>query len=254
MPPAMQERPLSRPQPAPLTPQEVPATTQRTFETPQEKKRRSLAVLFTLGIILILALAGAAVYFIQKHDSNKDKQNGGTSLNGPAPTAKGGDLAALTGLDFGVPTDLDPYTGDSSTIAGYHIYLTQGSTDAKGCSLSFGVMGEDQLPGKDSAAAINTQIEALKAHGAAVTGPTKGATLKLKSGDGKTVYGVPTTNYQYVQDNRYVSVHYSLTALKSGQRAVIIRECANTGGAPDGGSLDKIEASAKELTINPAKQ
>jgi len=254
MPPAMQEQPLSRPQPAPLTPQEVPTTTERTFESPEEKKRRSLAALFTIGIIVILLLAAVAVFFITKHNSNKDKQSGSTTLNSPTPNAKGGDLGSLTSLDFGVPTNLNPYTGDTSTTAGYHIYLTQGSSDAKGCSLSFGLMPEDQLPGKDSTTVINTQIESLRAHGAAITGPTKGATLKLKSGDGKTVYNLPTTNYQYVSSNKYVSGHYSVAVLKGGQRAVVFRECANTGGAPDGNSLDKIEDSAKELTINPAKQ
>lgn len=253
MPPAMQEQPLSRPQPLPLTPQEVPTTTERTFESPEEKKRRSLAVLFTVGIILILVLAGAAVYFIQKHNKGTGKPPASTSQNGAAPSAAG-DISALSGLDFGVPTNLDPYTGDTSTIAGYHIYLTQDSTDAKGCSLSFGTMGEDRLPGKDSTTIINTQIETLKAHGAAITGPTKGSTLKLKSGDGKTVYSVPTTNYQYVSNNKYVSGHYSVVVLQGGKRAVIYRECTNTGAAPDGGSLDKIEDSAKELTINPSKQ
>jgi hypothetical protein len=250
--------PAPRPQPAPLTPQappEVPTTTERTFETPQEKNRRSLALLFTVGIIVILLLAAAAVYFIQKRNANNNgKQNGATSLDSPASNAKGGDLAALSGLDFGVPADLDPYTGDSSTASGYHVYLTQGATADKGCSLEFGINSAEQLPGKDAEMAINTQVEALKSAGAAVTGPSKGPTLKLKSGDGKSVYNVPTTNYQFAKDGKYVSVHYSLVVLKGGQRAVISRQCVNTGGAPDGGSLDKIEASAKELTINPTKQ
>ncbi|HSX34279.1 MAG TPA: hypothetical protein VLF62_01390 [Candidatus Saccharimonadales bacterium] len=253
MPPAAQTQP-PRPVPAPLTPQPAQPidNSQDTYKTPEERQRRSLALFFTLGIIAILLIAAAAVYFIQKR--NNTAAPAVTTQNSPAPAPKGGDLASLTGLDFGLPHDLGPYAGDISTAATYHIYLTQGSTDATGCSLEFGISTADELPGKDAATAINTQVEALKAAGAAVAGPTKGSTLQLKSGDGKTTYAVPTTNYQFSKDNKYVSVHYSLVVLKSGQRAVISRQCVNTGGAPDNGNLDKIESSAKQLTINPAKQ
>jgi hypothetical protein len=231
-------------QPPPLSPTGAPGPS-----TGNRMKR-----LFFVVIAVAVAAGIGLVTVLLMNQGNKDNGDANKAAEKSASLntdKKATDLSTLNGVNFGLPADLSAFKGDSSPVSSYHVYLTQDSTDDKACSLEFGVLGADQLPGADLNGIVEPQIDSLRKAGATVEGPNSGAALILKdAADEKTTYSMPTVNYEFSKDNKHVTVHYSLVILKDGSRAVISRQCANAAGQADASLLQKIEESAKQITVN----
>jgi hypothetical protein len=237
---------------------QAPPDLMPTAPEPSDAPRRRPAriVGLVVAVLAVTALA-AGVYLLLNHASEKQGNTGNSSANTAAQSSnsaadkKAVSMSTLTGINFGLPTDLSAFKGDSSPDSNYHIYLTTGSNDSKACSLEFGTIAADKLPGSDLDSIVGPQVKALRDAGATVNGPAAGTALILKDAvSSKVTYSMPTLNYDVSKDKKHVSVHYSLVILKDGSRAVVSRQCLNVDGPADDASLAKIEAAAKQITVN----
>lgn len=211
---------------------------------------RSKLMMILVGAVVALALIIGGVYWWTSRQNASDAKKAANSSSSSA--AKNAvDMATIKTLTLGAPTDLSSYKEDSSPQKSYHVYLTQQSTDAKACSLEFGVVSATDLPGADLDHIVDPQVESLKKAGASVDGPHAGSPLILKDAKNKSVtYRMPTLNYEFSKDNKHVTVHYSLVILKDNTRAVVSRQCANTDGVADATELAKVEKSAQQITVS----
>jgi hypothetical protein len=200
-----------------------------------------MMVLVLVVLVAIIFVAGYLLFF----------KNGG-SADGAAKTpgtSTATSLSTLNGVMFTPPADLSNFQANTSTTAGSYSYLTKDATNDKACSLSMATYTAAQLPGATVDSIVNPQVAKLRGLGATVHGPSTGSTLLLHDDDGKTIYSIPTLNYEFSQDSKHATVHYSVVILKDGSRAEISRQCVNAGGSVDASAIAGMDKAAAMITV-----
>lgn len=213
------------------------------------KKRRWPAIVL---IVVIVALLGGAGYTGYQTFFAKDKQTTTNTPPGPSPspgskpTLAPTDAATLSAVVLSPPSDMKGFTAKDASVASVKSYA-----DASGmCTLQFGTLPADRLPGGAMNEIVTPQLDALKKAGATVSGPhTEGVLILKDATDANVSYTMPTVRITFVDGTRHARSHYSIAILKSGTRAFASRSCVNPDGTVDQKAFDAVEAKAKQLTI-----
>jgi hypothetical protein len=201
-----------------------------------------MMVLVLVVLVSIIVIAGYFLFFKSGGSaSGAARTSGSTSAATP--------LSTLKGITFTPPADLSNFRANTSTTSGNYSYLTKNATNEKACSLSMAIYTAVQLPGADVDAIVNPQVDKLRSLGATVHGPSAGAAVSLHDDDGKSVYGIPTLNYEFSQGSKRATVHYSVAILKSGERAEISRQCVNASGSVDASAIASMDNTAAKITV-----
>jgi hypothetical protein len=196
-------------------------------------------VLSIIGVILVLALLGAAVYWFAQRSSD-DKPSDNTSTIGAVG------LETIDRATLLAPDTIQGFTSRQTGIANIKDYVA----DDNSCELIVGTTTAAQLPGVDLNAIVQPQIEQLKKAGATVNGPSEGSALILKDMDSENkTYSLPTVKYDFSQDKKHVVVHYSAVILKSGDRVVVNRTCINQNGEVDNNKVTSLDTKVKAIQV-----
>lgn len=217
------------------------------------RKRRWPAVLLTFVIVALLGGAGYTGYqtfFAQKRQNTTEEPL--PPLPTPTPTpAASIELSTLEAIVLNPPADTKGLTAKQGSETSIKTY-----TDTTGkCTLQFGTLPADRLPGANANEIAAPQLESLRRTGATVAGPTAADNLVLKDAtDTKASYVLPTVRITFTHGNKQAQSLYSVAILKSGTRAFVSRSCVNADGAIDTAAFDALETKAKQLTITKQLQ
>ncbi len=204
-----------------------------------KKKQRIVLVLL---VILGVAAIGAASYFIffKSNSANEAAKKSSSSSE-----TKATDLSTLNKVTLTIATP-EGYTESTTSVATAKQYT---STDGN-CSLVVGTATATELPGADLNAIVQPELEQLRKLGATISGPNAGTALALKnSASSSTKYSMPTLNFEFAQNEKHATVHYSAVILKSGDRAVVNRTCGNKTGEVDKAKMTALDNLAKNIVV-----
>lgn len=201
--------------------------------------------MMVLALVVLVSIIVIAGYFLFFKSGGNASGAAKTSGNTSAATS----LSTLKGITFTPPADLSNFRANTSTTAGNYSYLTKNATNEKACSLSMAIYTAAQLPGADVDAIVNPQVDKLRSLGATVHGPSAGSAVLLHDDDGKSIYSIPTLNYEFSQDSKRATVHYSVAILKDGERAEISRQCVNASGSVDASAIAGMDNASAKITV-----
>lgn len=213
---------------------------------PSGSKKKTWLVIAAL-LAGVAVLAAGAFFFVDKSKNNTPDASKVAQQSSQSAGAQTKEMSTLQGLTFVAPADMSAFTPKSVT-GEKNIYATKDSTDAKTCSLSFGIYSATELPGADINEILKPQLENLKKTGVTVQGPTAGEPLVVKDASG-TSYSMPSLTFDLTKGTQHETDHYSISVLGNGKRAVVQRSCANKNGVVDPGAFSVLESTAQKVTI-----
>jgi len=204
---------------------------------------RGRRILVVLGLLIIVA--GAIAYLLISNNTSNNKDN---DKNNSTQTKDSGVILSLSVANdpkFVAPKNMKGYTKQSDFTADVGDY----TTNDNGCNLQFGVVTSSELPGTTPQIVAVTHLGADADSGAVGGDPTEGSDLILKGADGNQRYSMPTYKFDFSRDGVNYLASYSIVILPGDLRAYVRTYCANTGEAVSKTAFNRINAKAKEITV-----
>lgn len=195
-------------------------------------------LLVGVGAIALFLILGNSSGNKQNNSSNKTSQNkdSGTVLN----------ITVVRNPSLSAPKDMKAYVKDSSFVNNVGDYTTKDAA----CNLQFGIVTANELPGATQEEVAITHLGASANFGAVGGDPVKTSDLILKATNGNQRYSLPTYKFEFSRDDVNYLASYSIALLADGGRAYVRTYCSNTGEAVSAAAFKKINAKAKEITVN----
>lgn len=203
---------------------------------------RGRRILVVVGLLVIIAAAVAFFIFSGGGPSNNN-DNKNTSTEKDAGVIF--PLSVAKSPSFLAPKNMKGYTKQS----GFTVDIGDYTTTDNGCNIQFGVVPPSELPGSTPQIIAVAHLGADADSGATGGDPTKGSDLIIKDAANGQRYSMPTYMFNFSRDGVNYLAAYSIVILPGGDRAYIRTYCANTGDAVSKTAFSKVNAKAKEITV-----
>ncbi|HJQ07945.1 MAG TPA: hypothetical protein VJ836_00515 [Candidatus Saccharimonadales bacterium] len=243
-PTSWRERPA--PAPVPTTPSSWPDDTAPPPPPPQKTRRSWKLLLLLIAVPIIIGLAVAIYFLFFAPEEKNDTTVSNTSRSSVNEVQDAADMSILAMAVLNPPADMKDYKPKNTGVATVKEY-----NDPSGkCTLQFGTLPADHLPGKDIGEVVAPQLATHRNAGATVEGPEAGISLIVKDAiDESVAYSLPTLEARYTEGSRRVALYYSAAILTNGSRAFVNRSCTNDSGEVDQAALKAVNDMAKKITV-----
>ena len=182
-------------------PQAPTATAYPTYSANSGRAPRGRKILLWVLLFLVVVGIGAGVYYF---------------VAGQNKTVA---LDSAQQISFDGPATIDGYQENSNDTA------TAWISDDAACVINYGILSQEELPGKTTAEVIKNYVTQLKDNGAEVIEGKEIARLELKSPDDKTTYLLPTASFISSASDIWTVANYSMVKIAGDAHAVASRYC-----------------------------